>query len=182
MGLFLLAAAALAFVVGIEGWTWAELGLAAPTWATLGVGVALAGVLVGIVGPAAERMLLRTGSGFADGLARLAATPVWLLVPSVVAGAVAEEILYRSIAFTRLVAATGSEWTAGALIQLVFTAAHIPYWGLPAAVAIGVAGSPLVVTFAPTHDLWATMLAHVAADACGILLPLLGTKRAAPGP
>jgi membrane protease YdiL (CAAX protease family) len=114
---------------------------------------------------------------FSAGLSKLAAYPVWYLVLAVLIGGTAEEFLYRGYAVERLASLTGSCWTAGIISVFLSGLAHIPMWGWPAALTTVVSGALATAFYIWRRDLLANIIAHVAADFAGIVVPLLLARR-----
>ncbi len=137
-------------------------------------GGAFAAFLVWIYSPLlALAMAFAKIPWFAEGLAKLAAYPVWFLVLAIVIGGGAEEFLYRGYAVERLAALTGSYWIAGLLSVLVSGLAHVPMWGWSAALTTVVSGALGTAFYVWRRDLLANIIAHVTTDFIGIVLPSL---------
>jgi len=104
-----LVAAVLFILTRLEGLPLSAIGLVRPRWQGLAIGLALALLSIGLIGPALLRMPGWLGlEGFGSGQQQLAPLPVWLLVLSILVVACAEEVLYRGYAIERLEALTGS--------------------------------------------------------------------------
>jgi membrane protease YdiL (CAAX protease family) len=148
-------------------------------WARSGVeGLALAAFFVLVFGPLAQRALALSGAGrFEAGLGRLARLPLSYMVGAVLIGGVAEEVLYRAFAWTRLADLSGSSLLAGAVVVALFGAAHLPLWGPGPARTAVVSGALLTAFYAWRQDLVANVVAHVATDLVGIVGPALRAGR-----
>jgi membrane protease YdiL (CAAX protease family) len=137
-------------------------------------GGAFAGFLVWIYSPLlAQAMAFAKIPWFTEGLAKLAAYPVWFLVLAILIGGAAEEFLYRGYAVERLAALTGSYWIAGLVSVLASGLAHVPMWGWWAALTTVVSGALGTAFYLWRRDLLANIVAHVTTDFIGIVLPLL---------
>ncbi|MEX0875139.1 MAG: type II CAAX endopeptidase family protein [Actinomycetota bacterium] len=118
-------------------------------------------------------VVLLSGQEFAeeDAGQSVLALPVWfklLLLPTV---AVTEEILFRGYPVERLIALTDRPWLAGGATWIVFTAAHIPFFGLRT-VLFSTAPGGLALTFlyVRRRSLPANVLLHFLLDLF-VLLP-----------
>ena len=150
----------------------------APGWTTPPLALALTALFVLGLGPWLMALPGRLGlTGFEPGTDRLAGVPLPLVVLAVVLGGVAEEVLYRAIGFEAVLLATGSGAVAGVLVVGVFALAHAPLWGWGAALTMLVSGGVLTLAYAVTGDLWANILAHVATDLAGLVLPRVARRR-----
>jgi uncharacterized protein len=156
-----------------------SLGFKPLQWRSLVLGLGLAAFFMLVFTPAIVRVLARLPlGGFEAGLARISAIPTWLLVITVLVVATAEEILYRGYAVERLAGITGSYWIAGAISVVVFGVAHIPNWGLGAALSTVVSGALLTAFFVWQRDLTANIIAHVVTDLMGlVVMPALAQSK-----
>jgi membrane protease YdiL (CAAX protease family) len=135
-------ACVLTIVLRGEHRTLSSVGLQPFRWQSIAWGGAFAAFLVWIYSPLlAQAMAFAKIPWFTEGLAKLAAYPLWFLVFAIVIGGAAEEFLYRGYAVERLAALTGSYWIAGLLSVLVSGLAHVPMWGWPAALTTVVSGA-----------------------------------------
>jgi CAAX protease family protein len=157
---------------GVERLPPEALGFRPLRWQALAWGAALALFFNRAYGPALffamKRLRLR---GFEGGLAKLAGLPRWYLVLAVIVGGTAEEILYRGYAIGRVEALTGSLWLAALIPIAVFALAHVPVWGAPAALSTAFAGAIFTLFYLWQGDLTPNVIAHVATDFVGIVLP-----------
>jgi uncharacterized protein len=133
-------------------------------------GLGLAAFFVFVYGPGAMYFMARVSpEGLREGLARLARLPWWLQCVAIVLNGIAEEVLYRGYAFTRLSEITGSRWMAGAIVVFGAAAAHLVWWDWALTLTAVVSGALLTAFFAWRRDLLALIIAHVVADAVGLL-------------
>lgn len=161
----------LTVVFRFEHQSLASLGLRPLRWQSVALGLALAAFFMYVFTPAVVWMLSRLPfGGFESGLAKTAAVPSWLLAITVLIVATAEEILYRGYAVERLAGFTESYWIAGAISVVVFGVAHIPNWGLGAAMSTFLSGAVLTAFYIWQRDLTANIVAHVVTDVMGIIV------------
>lgn len=152
-----------------------SLGVRPFRWQSVALGLGLAAFFVWLFAPAAYWMLacLNVG-GFETGMAKNAELPVWYLVVAVVAGGIAEEVLYRGYAVERIATLTGSYWIAGAVSVLFSGIAHVPMWGWGPALTTVVSGAVFTMFFIWRRDLTANVVAHVVTDFIGlVIVPLM---------
>lgn len=83
--------------------------------------------------------------------------------------AVGEEILYRGYPISRVSEATGRPWIAALVSIVVFTAAHIGYWGGAQLLIVAPAAVVLALLFLWRRDLVCNMVAHFLVDVAGFL-------------
>ncbi len=107
--------------------------------------------------------------GFEQGLSELLALPLWVRVVAVATGGVAEEVLFRGYAITRLEALSGSRIFAAAFSVSVFALAHWPLWGVGPVLTFVLSGGFLAAWFLWRRDLVANIVAHVVVDSMGLL-------------
>jgi membrane protease YdiL (CAAX protease family) len=96
--------------------------------------------------------------------------PLWFRVGLITRAAVFEELYYRGFAIERLSELTGRRWLAALISLLMFTVAHLDYWGWAHVFVAGFGGLVLTVLYLLRRDLGATMLAHWLTDGVGFLL------------
>jgi membrane protease YdiL (CAAX protease family) len=141
----------------------------APGWLTLPIALGLVAIFV-ILGSVMVRLAsVFGGSGFADGQASLQRLPTWAVGLAILICAPCEEYLYRVIGLGLLGPQTG---TAIAIMLLAgaFALAHLPLWGLGAALVIGASGALLTLVYAINGDFFANVIAHVAVDWIGLVV------------
>jgi membrane protease YdiL (CAAX protease family) len=164
-----LVGAVAALVLRAERRPLASLGLRPLRVSSALCGLAAAAVLAYAVVPLATWGIAALGlAGFEGGLAALRAWPLWLRVAAVGTGGLAEEVLYRGYALTRLEPLVGSP-LAAALSVSVFALAHGPLWGPGPVVTFFFPGGFLAAFFLWRRDLLANVVAHVAVDALGLV-------------
>ncbi|WP_313692927.1 CPBP family intramembrane glutamic endopeptidase [Halorarum halobium] len=128
-----------------------------------------AAVLVFVLGAASYVVTtpLLAALGFettVSGIETLARLPVALLIALSLTAAVTEEVLYRGYPIERLAELTGSVWVGAGLTFLVFTAVHLPFWGVGGTLQIGVNALLLTLLYVWRRNLGACILAHAIND------------------
>ena len=97
--------------------------------------------------------------------------PYPMRVAIVTRAAFAEEILMRGYGIERVAELTGSRLLAGLVTLVLFTYAHLAYWGWTQMIAAGGAGLVLTILYLWRRDLNSNILAHWLVDGAGLLLP-----------
>ena len=87
--------------------------------------------------------------------------------------AVVEEILYRGYPIARITEVTGSRTIAVLVSVVVFTAAHVGYWGGAQLLIVAPAAIVLALLFLWRRDLVSNMVAHFLVDTAGFLAATL---------
>jgi len=87
--------------------------------------------------------------------------------------AVVEEILYRGYPIARIAEVTGSRTLAVLVSVVVFTAAHVGYWGGAQLLIVAPAAIVLALLFLWRRDLLCNMVAHFLVDTAGFLAATL---------
>lgn len=165
-------AAMFAVLLGVEAWLFKRrpgpallaLGCGRPRWGALAVAVLLSAVLV----------------AFIPAYALATATPItvrpdwaWILLGAVVLNGLAEEALFRGLAFGHLRQTGYSFVGAGVIALLLFAAAHLylfvgnpPMVALLATLTAVAAAFPMALLFERSHHtLWACAILHTATHA-----------------
>jgi membrane protease YdiL (CAAX protease family) len=162
------------YVRFVEGRPLSSIGFRRPDWLTLvlGIGVVLF-VHYGVNWIASflvDYFHMSTAAGNNASLA-ISNTPLWYRVLLVTRGGVGEEIVFRGYMIERVEELTGSRVLAGAVSVVVFTLAHLAYWGLAPLVFVSIAGLVLTLLYQWRRDLWANIFVHWVTDAWVVLLP-----------
>jgi membrane protease YdiL (CAAX protease family) len=172
-------------IIAAEGRSLDSIGLHAPTWSTLGLGLAAA-ALIEATGALVFPALVRVGVvDFSKGFALLEKWPLWLLLFAILTAGVVEEALYRGYAIERLMWITGSYWWAAVVAVVLFGLVHLPFWGRGAFVWSVFAGSALTGLYVWKHDLLACVLVHTICNLKAMIFdPMVRRRRllAADGP
>jgi uncharacterized protein len=164
----------LGIVIFGEQQSLSSIGLHSLRWQSILWGLIFAGFLVFIYSPLLMWSMTKLGfTGFEKGLAKLTLLPVWYLILAVVIGGVVEEGLYRGYATERLSLLTGSYWLGCVLALISFGLAHVPLWGWVPAFTTVISGGLLTLFYLGTGDLLTAIVAHVATDSVGIIIPTL---------
>ncbi|NJM96843.1 MAG: CPBP family intramembrane metalloprotease [Phormidesmis sp. RL_2_1] len=168
----------LGIVVFGEQQSLSSIGLHSLRWQSILWGLIFAGFLIFIYSPLLVWSMTKLGlAGFEKGLAKLESLPFWYLALAVVIGGVVEEVLYRGYATERLSLLTGSCWIGCALSLTAFGLAHVPLWGWVPASTTVLSGYLLTLFYWSTGDLLTAIVAHIATDFAGIIIPkVMSTK------
>jgi len=169
-----LAAAAIAMTLAIEHRPLSSIGLAALPGRQIllaaGAGLLLS-MLVPVLSFGAHAIVGSSGTMLMDTAADISIT---VLILGVLTAAVTEEVLFRGYAIERLLEVTGQRWLAGAISLAVFTAIHVPNWGV--AHSIGVVlplGVALTVLYLWKRNVLLVIIVHFIIDAPLIVLALI---------
>lgn len=162
----------LGIVVFWEQQSLSSIGLHSLRWQSILWGLIFGSFLVFIYSPLLMWSMTKLGfAGFEKGLEKLTPLPVWYLILAVVIGGIVEEGLYRGYATERLSLLTGSYWIGCVLSLIAFGLAHVPLWGwVPASTTI-LSGCLLTLFYLGTGDLLTAIVAHIATDCAGIIIP-----------
>jgi CAAX protease family protein len=154
----------------------ASIGLHAPTWGTLGWGVA-ATALVLATGTILFPFLMRAGIvDYSRGLALIEAWPLWLILFAVVTSGV-EEVFYRGYAIERVASITGSYVWAAVFTVIIFGLVHAPFWGRGAVFWTTFGGGVLAVLYIWKHDLLACIVAHILCNFKALVIDTSAQRR-----
>lgn len=163
---WLVAGVVVAVVLWAERRQLASIGLEWPSLHDLGWAVVafVVGILSFMVTRPLVELLGLSGTGTGGGLRTILSFPIGIVVVLSVSAGITEEVMFRGYPIERLSEMTGSIWIAAALTVVMFTAAHIPLWGLGGALQIG--GWTVVVTvlYVRLRNLPACILMHTCND------------------
>ena len=155
-----------------------SLGLRPVGLSTFAWAAGIAALFIFLLGPVILRIPEWLGRpGFDRPLADLQKLPVWYLLLAVLVGGSVEELLYRGFAIERLAHIIGSDWLAAAAVIALFGLGHVPLWGWTPALTTMIPGAVLTIFYLWHRDITANILAHVATDFVGIVLPVLLAKK-----
>jgi membrane protease YdiL (CAAX protease family) len=172
IALAMLFAIILGIVIFGEQQSLSSIGLHSLRWQSILWGLIFAGFLILIYSPLLVWSMTRLGlAGFEKGLAKLESLPFWYLALAVVIGGVVEEVLYRGYATERLSLLTESYWIGCVLSLIAFGLAHVPLWGWVPAFTTVLSGGLLALFYLSTGDLLTAIVAHIATDCAGIIIP-----------
>ncbi|HVA64107.1 MAG TPA: type II CAAX endopeptidase family protein [Terriglobales bacterium] len=167
---WLLLAACLAYVLGVERRRLRSIGFRAPRWREIPIAMAAAVVMIVVISAITVVVIPALHLSFnTAAMSRILATPFLYRVLMVTRAAVVEETLFRGYAIERLEEWSGWRWLAGGVSWAAFTLAHAPSWGWAQLLAAGAAGL-LTLLYLWRRNLWVNMLAHWLTDAAGFLL------------
>jgi membrane protease YdiL (CAAX protease family) len=152
----------------------ASIGLERPTAMDVGWGMAafVVGVLAfGVTRPIVQSLGLDATGG---GIETLASLPLSVVVVIAITAGVTEEVLYRGYPIERLTELTGDVRVGAGLTLVVFTVAHVPFWGVGGALQIGAWTVVVTVLYVRRRNLVACILMHVCNDLFAfVVLPAL---------
>lgn len=171
---WLVAGLVVAGVLGIERRGLDSIGVTWPS--TRELGLAVAGFLVGVLAFGVTQPLVQVLGldSTRTGLKTLAMFPTWVVVLIALTAGVTEEVLFRGYPIERLSELTGELWIGAAVTYLVFTAGHIPFWGLGGALQISAWTLVVTVLYVRTRNLIACMVMHIANDLFAfVVLPVV---------
>jgi membrane protease YdiL (CAAX protease family) len=155
----------------------ASIGLVKLRLSSVALGIALAAALI-LVMRLVLPLLAHYGLvDLSQGMAEVAAWPVWLRLIAVITAGVVEEALWRGYALTRLAAMTGNTLFGAALSIAAFAIVHVPFWG-PGIIVPVVLGSVIsIAVFLWRRDLAIVAVAHALTDGNGLIIePLLAAR------
>ena len=155
-----------------EGYALKRLGFGQCSWVTPLLAIALTAFFVLVFGPIAYWVLAISGSqSFDGGIEAVSQLPTAYLILTIVIVAPAEDLLYRGYAIARLSDLTGSCLLACIVSVVSLGLAHVPMWGWAPAVTTIVSGGIGTAVYLWRQDILALILAHIATDLYGIVLP-----------
>jgi uncharacterized protein len=167
---WLLLAVIVTFVLRIERRPLASVGLTAPGWRGIVLGLLAAAVTV--AGALFIYAIVFPALGLSPseaGMQALHETPVWFRVALILRAACFEELFYRGFMIERLQELTGSKLVAGGISLAAFTYAHLSFWGWAHLLIVAFAGAILTCVYLWKRNLVITFVAHFATDAVGLL-------------
>lgn len=171
---WLVAGVVIALVLWGERRRLASIGLERPSGRDVGWGVIA--FVVGVTAFVAVQPLIEalglTPAG--RGVEMLTNFPLELLIAVAVTAGITEEILFRGYPIERLTEVTGNVWVGAAITFVVFTLAHVAFWGVGGALQIGVIGGVLTVLYVHRRNLVACIVMHTLNDLFAfVVVPLV---------
>ncbi len=147
-----------------------QMGFKRTSWRSAPSAILLALFFMFVLGPIAYGALAYVAPGsFDSGERSLAGLPLWYVGVTIIIVAAGEEWLYRGYAIERLEELTGSTFAAGIISLLMFGMAHLPLWGLSAALSTVASGAIFTVLYIWRRDIVALAVAHVLIDLYGLI-------------
>jgi membrane protease YdiL (CAAX protease family) len=169
--LWVLTAVLVVYVLQVERRPLASIGLKKPTWKTWTFGVVGGLVMVAAMATIYLAVFPALGvSSTESAMQAVMATPFWLRLIVVVRAAVFEELLFRGFMIERLAEITGSRALAAILAAVVFTLAHLSFWGWIHIPIAACGALVLTLLYLWRRDLVCNMTAHFVTDGIGFLL------------
>lgn len=168
---WLMAALLLVYVLCCERRPLRSIGLTKPDWKSLAWGIG--GAATSIVGLAFIYLVILPALGqpaAEQQIGQVKALPLWFFIVLVTRAAVFEELFYRGFAIERLTEVSGRRWLAALVSLVLFTFAHLDYWGWPHLIVAGYGGLVLTALYLLRRDLASVMVAHWLTDVVGFLL------------
>ena len=171
LALWMLFAAVLLIVCLWEKQPVSSLWLKPFRWQTLAWSAALVLAIIFLLFPVAEfvRNALRL-PGYASGMEKIAAFPIWFRIFAAATAGIVEETLFRGYSITRLTNLTGSLWLAAMLSTIAFAALHFPVWGIGPCCSILISGGAITAFFIWQRDLLVMILSHFFIDAWALVI------------
>jgi membrane protease YdiL (CAAX protease family) len=171
LALWVLLAAVLLIVRFWERQPVSSLWLGRPSWKSFGWAALLAVAYVLVLFPATEAVRTALGlEGYAGGMQRAMAMPLWMRVFAVITAGVVEEVLFRGYAVTRLIQLLRNPVSAAIISSAAFAVLHLPMWGSGPSLSFFLGSLAMTAFFLWRRDLWAMILAHIAVDAWGLIV------------
>lgn len=135
--------------------------------ALVGAGVfSIAFICVGVV-----TARVRPSNLGPEQIKRIAEVPVWIRLALLLTAGFCEELLFRSYPIERLRELTGNIWWGAVVSLVLFTAGHIPLYGLTLGLLIPfILGLSLTVLYVWRRSLPLNAIVHASFDAVGLLL------------
>jgi len=163
----------LLYVRFVEDRSFASIGLRNPDGWTVPIGLGLAlfshYVLVWAGSFIVTKFHLPTG-GASNAALAIDTSPLWYRILIVTRGGFGEEVIFRGYLIERIEELTRSRILAGTVSVVVFSLAHLAYWGWTPLVFVTLAGILLTVVYQWRRDLWSNIIGHWLADALPVLL------------
>lgn len=171
--LWLSLAVLLAIVVYWERESLASIGVAQPTLVDAGIGIG--GFVVGVIVFAAlEPLLAMAGLQNPNSGQALLSQPLPIVLASAISAGIVEEVLFRGYPIERLTELTGNVLLAAAIPLAIFTAIHVPLWGIGATLQIGAWSVVVTGVYLWRRTLVAPIIMHLLNDIVGfVILPAL---------
>ena len=147
-----------------------SIGLRPLRWWTLPLGI-LAGLISGGVFRLAYVFMIKFGiTPNETAVKGIISLPITMRIVLVLTAAVVEETLFRSYPIERFTDIFGNKWAAGSITLMIFTLAHVPFWG--AAQMIPTFAGSIVITllYLWKRDLMLNIVAHFVVNGIGLIL------------
>jgi membrane protease YdiL (CAAX protease family) len=141
------------------------------SWQSVGWAVVLAVAHALVLFPVTEAVRTALGlDGYAGGMQRAIAMPVWLRTFAVVTAGIVEEVLFRGYAVTRLIQLLRNPVSAAIISSAAFAVLHLPMWGSGPTLSFFLGSLAMTAFFIWRRDLWTMILAHIAIDGWGLII------------
>lgn len=152
----------------------ASIGLRPLRWWTVPLGV-LAGLISCCVFRLAYVLMIKFGITPNEAAVKgIISLPFSMRLVLVLTAAVVEETLFRGYPIERLTDILGNKWFAGTITIIVFTVAHVPFWGAAQMIPTFAGGIFITLLYLWKRDLMVNIVAHFVVNGVGLLLvPML---------
>ena len=166
---WVLVAATLAYVVGVERMPLRSIGFRKPTVRDALAALAVAAAT--IAGLAVMYFVVFPALHISEDqqIDKLMSAPAWWLAISVVRAGVSEEVLFRGYPVERLQELSGNRFIAFIVPLVPFTLAHVGPWGWSHVLVAAFGGAMLAGLYMWRRNLWVSILAHCLIDGVAVL-------------
>ncbi len=168
---WILVAVIILYVTRAEHRPLASIGFRVPRAADIGLAVAAAIVMIGLIGVIFTVVLPALHLSVSRQLNAARGAPILFRLVQVTRAAVAEEITFRGYGYERIQEISGSRWLAAISTWALFTIAHLSSWGWGQVIIAAAGGLILTLLYVWRRNLWANMIAHWLTDASAFLAP-----------
>ncbi len=168
---WILVAVIILYVTRAEHRPLASIGFRVPRAADIGLAVAAAIVMIGLIGVIFTVVLPALHLSVSRQLNAARGAPILFRLVQVTRAAVAEEITFRGYGYERIQEISGSRWLAAVSTWALFTIAHLSSWGWGQVIIAAAGGLILTLLYVWRRNLWANMIAHWLTDASAFLAP-----------
>jgi membrane protease YdiL (CAAX protease family) len=157
-------------VLFVERRQLASIGLRPLRWWTLPLGV-LAGVTSGGVFRLAYVLMIKLGITPNEAAVKaITSLPFTMRILLVLTAAVVEETLFRSYPIERFTEMFGNKWVAGCITLIIFTVAHVPFWGAAQMIPTFAGSIFITLLYLWKRDLMLNIVAHLVVNGIGLIL------------
>jgi uncharacterized protein len=157
-------------VLFIEKRPLTSIGLRPLRWWILPLGV-LAGVISGGVFRLAYVLMIKLGITPNEAAVKaIISLPLTMRIVLVLTAAVVEETLFRSYPIERFTEIFGNKWVAGSITLIVFTVAHVPFWGAAQMIPTFAGSVFITLLYLWKRDLMLNVVAHLVVNGIGLIL------------
>jgi len=157
-------------VLFVEKRQLASIGLRPLRWWILPLGV-LAGVISGGVFRLAYVLTIKLGITPNEAAVKaIISLPLTMRIVLLLTAAVVEETLFRSYPIERFTDIFGNKWFAGFVTLIIFTVAHVPFWGAAQMIPTFAGSIFITLLYLWKRDLMLNIVAHLVVNGIGLIL------------